>query len=110
VTVNKGYRLGTKPHQKFGTEWKYVLGKHPDYEKVRSDPMLMAVVEGKLKKIEAAQVRALAMTRYLMLAFFGGHASSQLVASAKGYIKDSSSPQENLDRIRGSLPAEEFKL
>lgn len=71
---------------------------------------MAAIVESKLKKIIRAQERALAMTRYLLLACFGGHASAQLVEQGRGIIKESSSPADNLQKIRSSLPAEEFDL
>lgn len=110
MTVDKGYRFGTKPHQNFGAGWKYVLGQHPDYQKIRADPKLSSIVEARLRKIIRAQERALAMTRYLLLACFGGHASAQLIEHGRGIIKESSSPADNLNRIRSSLPAEEFDL
>jgi len=107
--IDRGFRFGTKPHDNLGSEWTFVKGKHPLYEKIANDSRLGPLIESKIRNIMHKQEKALYLTSYMLCMFFGGHVSTRVIAAVRERgLKDTDDPAANFSKAKESMPAKDF--
>ncbi len=111
MSVDKGFRFGTKPTQNFGPDWVYVRGEGPKYDEIRNNPYKRDRVESMLRIIIDKQERVLKLTRYLLCAIFGGHVDRATDMVAKEVFARRDDPMSMIEGLRSenakAVPATE---
>jgi hypothetical protein len=103
MTVDKGFRFGSKETENFGPDWVYVKGSGQKYDEIRNSPYKRERVESMLRIIIEKQEKALRVTRWLLCAIFGGHVDRATDLAAREVFPRRDDPVAMIDILRAEV-------